>query len=319
MEEGIPLVSVVTPSYNQGAFIEETILSVKNQTYPRIEHIIMDGGSTDNTLDVIKKYEGTYNMRWISEPDNGQSDAINKGWRIAKGEILGWLNSDDTYMPWAIETVVKFLNDHPGISMVYGDCSIINECNEVVGRCSATEFDLKKMICGRGSSVPQPATFFRRAVLDEIGCLDSALYMAMDFDYWIRIGLKLKVKYIPQLLANFRMCPGTKSVSEAYKFGLEHLYIIDKTFANPELPEELKSLRRQAFSCAHFRVGLSYCSQRQIKQALKHVIKSVRLYPGQLKKPLNVGIFAVFLLFGERGIKIASTWKSKLRKLRKSF
>ena len=126
MKEELPLVSVVTPSYNKGAFIEETILSVKNQTYPRIEHIIIDGGSTDNTIDVIKKYEGTYNMHWVSEPDNGQSDAVNKGWRMARGEILGWLNSDDTYMPWAVETAVKFLTGHPNVSVVYGNCNIIN-------------------------------------------------------------------------------------------------------------------------------------------------------------------------------------------------
>ncbi|MCL0076730.1 glycosyltransferase [Dehalococcoidia bacterium] len=310
-----PLVSIVTPSYNKGAFIEETILSVKNQTYPRVEHIVIDGGSTDNTVDVIKKYEGTYNMQWVSEPDEGQSAAINKGWRKAEGEILAYLNADDAYMPCAIETVVEFLNDHPEIGMVYGDCNIVNECTEVVDRCPAREFDIKEMIRGR-NLVPQPATFFRRAILDQIGYLDSDLDMAMDFDYWIRIGLKFKVRYIPQLIANFRMCPGTKSVSEAHKFGPEHLYIVDKIFSNAELPEELKSLRRQAFSYAHFSVGLSYWSQRQIRQAIKHLIKSVRLYPGQLRNTFKVGYFVVFLLFGERGIKIASTWKSKLGKLR---
>jgi len=312
-----PLVSIVTPSYNKGAFIEETILSVRNQDYPNIEHIVIDGGSTDNTLDIIKKYEGTYNMRWVSEPDEGQSEAINKGWRKAHGEILAYLNADDTYMPRAIETAVKFLNDHPEISMVYGDCNIVNECNEVVGRCQATEFDIKEMICGRGS-VPQPATFFRRAVLDEIGYLDSDLYMAMDFDYWIRIGLKFKAKYIPQLIANFRRCPGTKSVSEAYKFGPEHLYIIDKTFANPELPEELKSLRRQAFSCAHLVAGRCYHFQRQMKLARKHLIKSIMLYPPNLVRPWVAG-YLVTSLLGRRVTDIVVRWKSKLGKLRKSF
>ncbi len=120
----LPLVSIVTPSLNQGRFIQETILSVKDQTYPNIEHIIVDGGSTDGTLDIIKKYEGTYKMRWVSEPDSGQSDAINKGWRMAKGEILAYLNSDDTYMPWAVETAVELFSEHPDVAIIVGagDC-----------------------------------------------------------------------------------------------------------------------------------------------------------------------------------------------------
>jgi len=288
MEEKLPLVSVVTPSYNKGAFIEETIISVKNQTYPRAEHIIIDGGSTDNTLNVIKKYEGAYNMQWVSEPDNGQSDAVNKGWRMAEGEILGWLNSDDTYMPWAIETAVKILTDHPDVSMVYGDCNIVNEYGEVISRCSAREFNLKEMLC-RGNMVPQPAAFLRREVLDEVGYLDTNLHFAMDFDFWIRIGLKFKVEYIPQLLANFRLCPGTKSGDEAHKFAPEHLYILDKIFADPKLPKEVRALRRRAYSLVHFRFGADYLSQRQMKPARKHLVKAIKLYPQNLVNPWVAG------------------------------
>lgn len=113
MDKELPLVSIVTPSYNKGCFIEETILSVKNQTYPYIEHIVMDGGSTDGTLDILRKYAN--NITWLSEPDEGQSDAINKGWRRAKGQILGWLNADDTYMPWAVQTAVEFLAENPDV------------------------------------------------------------------------------------------------------------------------------------------------------------------------------------------------------------
>ena len=166
MKEELPLVSIVTPSYNKGRFIEETILSIKNQTYPQIEHIIIDGGSTDNTIDIIKKHEGTYNMQWISEPDKGQSDAINKGWRMAKGEIIAYLNADDTYMPWAVEMAVKHLTKHPDISMVYGDCNIINDHGEVIGQEAAGEFDLKDILW-RESMVPQQAVFLRREVLDK--------------------------------------------------------------------------------------------------------------------------------------------------------
>lgn len=301
MEEKLPLVSVVTPSYNKGAFIEETILSVKNQTYPRVEHIIIDGGSSDNTLDVIKKYEGAYNMQWVSEPDNGQSDAINKGWKMAKGEILGWLNSDDTYMPWAIETAVKFLTDHPDVSVVYGDCNWVDECSEVTGRRQARKFALKEMLC-RGNMVPQPAAFLRREIIDEVGYLDTNLHFAMDFDLWIRIGLEFKVEHIPQFLANFRLCPRTKSMDEAYKFAPEHLYILDKIFADPKLPKEVRALRRRAYSVVHFRFGADYFSQRQIKPARKHLVKAIKLYPQNLVNPWVAGCL-VTSFPGGRAIK----------------
>src|SRR4030042_2589290 len=138
MDNELPLVSIVTPSYNKARFIEETILSVKNQTYPRIEHIIIDGGSTDGTLDIIRKYSDS--LTWISEPDKGQSDAINKGWKMSKGEILAYLNADDTYMPRAVETAVKFLADNMDVGLVYGECNIINEHGKVIGKYVADEF-----------------------------------------------------------------------------------------------------------------------------------------------------------------------------------
>ena len=302
-QQKVPLVSIVTPSYNKAEFIGETILSVRNQTYSRMEHIIIDGGSTDGTIDVIKKYEGTYDMHWVSEPDNGQSDAVNKGWRMAKGEILGWLNSDDTYMPWAVETAVKFLNDHPDVGMVYGDCNLINEHSKVTSRCQARKVALKEMLC-RGNTLPQPAAFLRREVLDEVGYLDTNLHFAMDFDLWIRIGLEFKVEHISQFLANFRLCPGTKSMDEAYKFAPELLYILDKIFADPRLPEEIRALRRRAYSLVHFRFCADYLSQRQIKVARKHLVKAIRLYPRNLVDPWAAG-YLVASFPGGRAIRTA--------------
>jgi glycosyltransferase involved in cell wall biosynthesis len=310
MKEELPLVSIVTPSYNKGKFIEETILSIKNQTYPRIEHIIIDGGSTDDTVNIIKKYEGTYNMQWVSEPDEGQSDAINKGWRMSKGELLAYLNADDTYMPEAVETAVKFLVEHLDIMMVYGVCNIINEHSEVIGQCSLMELDLAELVCFH-FGIPQPAVFFKRRVLDDIGYLDTNLHMAMDADLWIRIGLNFKTKNIPQLLANFRMCPGTKSVDEAYKFAHDHLYILNKLFSNSELPKVVMASKRRAYSYAHLSIGLDYYSQRQAKRARRHLIKSVILHPQHMKKPVMVGILVTSFL-GNKAIEIASDWWPKM-------
>lgn len=280
MKEEHPLVSIVTPSYNKGRFIEETILSIKTQTYPRIEHIIIDGGSTDNTIDIIKKYEGTYNMQWVSEPDKGQSDAINKGWRMAKGEILAYLNADDTYMPWAVERAVKFLLGHPDVSMVYGDCNLIDKYGEVTGGDRGGAFDLRELVCF-SSLVPQPTVFFRREILDTVGFLDTYLYMGMDYDFFIRIGLKFKVQRIPHLLANFRQYPGIKSKTglEFYKFWTEYIYILNKTFSNPELPAEIKSVRGRAYSTAYSHIGLRNFQKSYMKQTLAYLLKSLILDP----------------------------------------
>jgi glycosyltransferase involved in cell wall biosynthesis len=277
-----PLVSIVTPSYNSQPFIEETILSVKNQTYPNIEHILMDGGSTDGTLDIIKKYDGSYNMRWVSEPDNGQSDAINKGWIRAKGEILGWLNSDDTYLPEAVATAVKFLNEHPDVSVVYGKCKFIDDLGEELEeQCQTKTYDFTEIL-RQTSVIPQPAAFMRREVLDEVGYLDTNLNFAMDFDFWIRTGMKLKIEYIPQWLANFRHHSGTKTSEQIHQFALDYVNILDKTFSNHELPEQIKALRRQIYSDAHHRVGANYYSERQMKLARKHLIKAIKLNPLRL-------------------------------------
>jgi glycosyltransferase involved in cell wall biosynthesis len=212
-----PLVSVITPSFNQGQFIEETIQSVLNQNFPHIEYIVVDGGSTDGALAVIQRYQDR--LVWLSEPDRGQADAINKGFRMAEGDILAWLCSDDTYVvPDAVSTVVDFFLQNPGVGMVYGQCNIIDEQGRFVRVLEAEDFDLQRLIhWSLGSFIPQPATFFRRAVLDKVGMLDVDLHFSMDVDLWIRIGREFEVRRIPYILANFRMHPGSKGVSQLDK------------------------------------------------------------------------------------------------------
>ncbi len=308
MEEA-PLVSIVTPSLNQGCFIEETILSVKNQTYSNIEHIVVDGGSTDETLDILRQYSDS--IVWLSEPDEGQSDAINKGWRMSKGEILAYLNSDDIYKPWAVEMAVKYFAGHKDVDMVYGECDIIDEEGEVTGQLPSTEFNLVELLCCR-VGLPQPAMFFRRSVLEEVGYLDTNIHYAMDYDLFVRVGLKSKIKKIPQLLADFRFCTGTKSSEVRYIFGNDHIEILNKLYSTPELPPEVRAAERQAYSCTHALIGLEHYSTGQTKQARSHLMRSVALYPKQLKSPLIVGAFTTSFL----GSKVAKTlvkWKSMLQ------
>ncbi|HEC86471.1 MAG TPA: glycosyltransferase [Thermoplasmatales archaeon] len=201
--KNLPLVSIVTPSYNQGQFIEETILSVKNQNYPNIEHIIVDGGSTDNTLEILKKYEGTYNMRWVSEPDEGMYQAINKGLRMAKGEILSYLNSDDLYLPWTVETVVAHLTKNLSVDLVYGDVISLDMENKTLELIICPPFNLKFL--HRAGGFFQPTVFWRRKVFEQLGGFDETLKFVADCDYWMKVGTIFGIRKINEVLAIDRL------------------------------------------------------------------------------------------------------------------
>jgi len=198
-----PLVTIVTPSYNQAQFLEETILSVLNQDYPNVEYIIIDGGSTDGSVETIKKY-GSDITYWVSEPDQGQTDAVNKGFEVATGEILAWLNSDDIYYPNAVKDAVDFLFNNPDVGMVYGDCDLIDGDGDIQGQFDARQTHYRRLMRGHGN-IPQPASFWRRSLWDRVGPLDISFQFAMDFDLWLRFARVTEIRYVPQRWAGFRM------------------------------------------------------------------------------------------------------------------
>ncbi len=210
MNASIPLVSIVTPSFNQARFLEATIRSVLAQDYPRIEYIVVDGGSTDGSVEIVKKYAGRLAW-WISEPDKGQTDALNKGFARAEGEIFAWLNSDDTYQSNAVSSAVKFLSDHPEAGLVYGSANFINEAGDVIGRFASAQTDLRRLKQGY-VHIPQQASFFRGDLWRAVGPLDPSFYFAMDYDLWVRIARRSQVKYVPQTWANFRLHTAGKTI-----------------------------------------------------------------------------------------------------------
>jgi len=205
-----PLVSIVTPSYNQAAYLEETIISVLDQDYQNLEYIIVDGGSNDGSLEIIEKYANELAW-WVSESDLGQTDAINKGFSRAKGEILAWINSDDAYLPGAISEAVEFLDSHPGIGLVYGDANLVDEGGEVIGRFPARQTDNRRLMRGY-VHIPQQAAFFRADIWRIVGPLDPSFYFAMDYDLWVRISQQSPIEYYPRLWANFRLHSDAKSI-----------------------------------------------------------------------------------------------------------
>ena len=206
-----PLVSVVTPSYNQARFLEETVRSVLEQGYPTLEYIIVDAGSTDGSLEIIQRYAGRLAW-WVSEKDSGQTDAINKGFARARGDILAWLNSDDTYLPGAVSEAVAFLEAHPEAGMVYGDANLVDEDGTVIGKFPARQTDYHRLRRGY-VHIPQQAAFFRADLWRQVGPLDPSFYFAMDYDLWVRLARVAPLVYYPRPWANFRLHGGAKTVS----------------------------------------------------------------------------------------------------------
>ena len=225
-----PVVSIITPSFNQGDFIEETIMSVLSQDYPNIEYIVIDGGSTDNTLDILQKYRE--HITWISEPDRGQADAVNKGFSSAKGQILGWLNSDDTLNSGALNEVVEHFLENPEVVMVYGDAYYISKDGETIGEYRTENFSLKRL--ADTCFICQPTVFIRTDVFKDVGMFDTSLDTCMDYEYWIRIGRRFsenRISYIKgKYLANSRMYDTNKTVGSRKKVYMESMKTQNKYF-----------------------------------------------------------------------------------------
>ena len=273
-----PRVTVVTPSYNQGRFIEETIRSVLLQGYPDLEYIIMDGGSTDDTLDIIRRYEPwlTY---WVSEPDRGQSHAVNKGWARATGEILAYLNTDDCYLPGATAAAASEFCRRPDVAMVYGTASIVDESGTELSRWVARPFDLKTMLVS-GSIVPQPATFFARVVVASLGYLNEQRHMIMDYELCTRIGMGFPTACLAGTLARFRAHPQSKTWLH-FEATAKELVEFVMSFHPERLPDDdWRRIRNGTLARVHYEWAMGYLVRgREGAEALKQLLTSIRLHP----------------------------------------
>lgn len=238
----LPRISIITPSFNQGHFIGQTIESVLTQGYPDLEYIVVDGASTDNTLEVLKGYDGQ--LTWISEKDRGQTHAINKGFRMATGDVVAFLNSDDLYLPGALLTVGQFFADRPHAAWLTGRCRIIDQHNREIRKGITLYKNAWLRIANYQTLqitnfVSQMATFWRREVTEHIGELNESLHYVMDYDYWMRIGRRHKLHVVNQYLACFRMHTTSKSNTSSSR---------SITLANAQFDEEIRIARHHTRS-----------------------------------------------------------------------
>lgn len=245
-----PNISLVSPILNQAPFLEATIQSVLNQEYPNLEYLIIDGGSTDGTLEIIKKYEPQLTY-WESQQDNGQAHAINKGWQRATGEIVGWLNSDDLLYPGALEKVGRFFAQNPNVDFIHGHCIQFDDQRgdwvEPKDFTPTSELDPYKLKLDYLAGFPygQPACFFRKRVLDQIGMLDEDYFFTMDYDLFIRIALNFKMQRIDDILAKFRVHPASKSAN------YQHIRIKERNKAFSKLVRTIIALEEGQPATSH--------------------------------------------------------------------
>lgn len=221
----IPVITVVTPSFNQGEFLAKTIESVISQAGDfSIDYIVIDGGSTDDSVNIIRRHDillkrGEWpvkcqgiTFRWQSEKDKGQTDALMKGFRQATGEILAWLNSDDTYLPGALQTAAVYFKEYPDTGLLYGGAYYCDPTGTIIGKYQTEEFDLNAL--ASFNFICQPSTFFRKNVFDAVGGLDESLHFAMDYDLWIRIGQRFPCRYLPGFLSMYRLHEASKTIRD---------------------------------------------------------------------------------------------------------
>ena len=290
-----PLVSIVTPSYQQADYLEATIQSVLNQEKVEIEYLIVDGGSRDGSREIIKTYEDALAW-WVSEPDRGQADAINKGFRRSSGEILAWLNSDDLYLPKAVQHAVKVLDADPELGMVFGNAVSADQSGRLInylrfGDRNLEDFLRFKMIC-------QPAVFMRREIVEMVGYLDSSYEFLLDHHLWIRIARKTKIRHVDETWAVSRYHPEAKNVYLAEKCGEEAYRILKWAKTKPDLAPLIAKHGRKIWGGAHQLNARYLLDSEKNHEAFLHYIKAVRSWPPLFKESWKRIIFSGLSLLG---------------------
>ena len=289
------LVSIITPSYNQAAYLEQTILSVLEQDFPHIEYIVIDGASTDSSVDIIKKYADRF-AYWVSEKDRGQAEAINKGFARATGDVIAWLNSDDYYMQGAVSAAVKIFEENPDVVLVYGDMLAVDEHGKTFNTLTYEQLNLEDLLCFQ--IIGQPSVFMRRSAFQKTSGLNLDFHFLLDHLLWIHVAKHGQILHVNQIWSAARYHAAAKNRAKAAEFGSEAFRILEVAEHDKELASVLVNVKRRARASAN-RVDARYLLDGgQPAKALSAWMRAFFIHPPTALARMNIFVSAVLNLLG---------------------
>lgn len=302
------LVSIITPSFNQAKYLEQTIRSVLEQDYPSIEYIVIDGASTDGSVDIIKRYADKF-AYWISEKDSGQADAINKGFVRATGEIIAWLNSDDYYLSGAVSAAVKAFDEHPDAVLVYGNMLAVDENGTTFNTLTYKQLTLEDLLCFQ--IIGQPAVFMRRSALQKTSGLNPDFHFLLDHLLWIQLAQHGRFFHVNQTWSAARYHAEAKNRAKAVAFGREAFRILDSVTQKEELAPLLAKIQRRARASV-YRVDARYLLDGGLPaKSLAAWMRALSIHPPTALARMNIFVSSILILLGLEKVRNAVLKKRK--------